>query len=41
VIGEDDRGNVAVTAQVEGRPFTFIIAADDPQLVITVIQRSP
>ncbi|MGD9573587.1 MAG: hypothetical protein AB7V62_17040 [Thermoleophilia bacterium] len=38
-IGEDDRGNVAVTAEVAGHTLTFIIAGDDPRFVITVIPR--
>lgn len=38
-IGEDKRGNTAVSADIAGRRVTFIIAADDPQLVITVILR--
>jgi hypothetical protein len=38
-IGEDRQGNVAVTAEVAGRSVTFIIAVDDPRLVITVILR--
>ena len=38
-IGEDKHGNRAVSADLAGRRVTFIIAADDPQLVITVILR--
>jgi hypothetical protein len=39
--GVDDRGNTRLTGRtVDGRPILVVVAADDPDFVITVFLRS-